>query len=130
MSHADVTVAAIDRLLEHARTLVEPRVNADELDDEIERGALVVDIRPSEQRRADGLLPGAIVIDRNVLEWRLDPTSEHRIPEATDVDRRVIIVCNEGYQSTLAAATLREIGLVNVTDLAGGFQAWRQHESS
>lgn len=130
MSHADVTVAAIDRLLEHARTLVEPRVNADELDDEIERGALVVDIRPSEQRRADGSLPGAIVIDRNVLEWRLDPTSEHRIPEATDVDRRVIIVCNEGYQSTLAAATLREIGLVNVTDLAGGFQAWRQHESS
>jgi rhodanese-related sulfurtransferase len=75
-------------------------------------------------------LPGAIVIDRNVLEWRLDPTSEHRIPEATDIKRRIVVVCNEGYQSTLAAATLRDLGLVNVTDLIGGFQAWRLHEST
>ena len=86
-------------------------------------GALVVDTRPIDQRQRDGELPGAIVIDRNVLEWRLDPASPNAIPEAS-YDRRVIIVCNEGFSSSLAAATLQRCGVVRATDLIGGFQAW------
>ena len=84
----------------------------------------MVDIRPVEQRERDGELPGAEVIDRNVLEWRLDPTSAHRSPDLTAATR-VIVVCNEGYASSLAAATLRELGLTRATDLVGGYQAWR-----
>jgi rhodanese-related sulfurtransferase len=109
-------------LLERARARLE-RVPPERLEAEIADGALVVDIRPVEQRARDGELPGSIVIDRNVLEWRLAPTSDHRIPEA-DPDARVIVVCNEGYQSSLAAATLQDLGLSRATDLAGGFQAW------
>ena len=86
-------------------------------------GAILVDIRPLEQRRRDGDLPGSIVIDRNVLEWRLDPTSPHRLAIAANADTRFVIVCNEGYSSSLAAATLRELGLHHATDLVGGFQA-------
>lgn len=85
-------------------------------------GALVVDLRPEADRRAEGALPGAVVIERIHLEWRLDPTSPHRIPEAA-ADRRVILVCNEGYASSLAAATLRELGVAHATDLVGGFRA-------
>lgn len=99
---------------------VEPHVLADE----VAAGALVVDIRPLEQRQRDGELPGALVIDRNVLEWRLDPTCPHRLPEAT-AGRRVILVCDEGYSSGLAAATLCELG-VQATDLVDGFQGYRQ----
>ena len=87
-------------------------------------GALVVDIRPVEQRSRDGELPGAVVVDRNVLEWRLDPTSPHRLPIADDADRTVVLVCNEGYQSSLAAYTLQQLGLRNATDLVGGYKAW------
>jgi rhodanese-related sulfurtransferase len=83
-----------------------------------------VDIRPVEQRQRDGELPGAIVIDRNVLEWRLDPTCPHHIPEVNCADTRIILVCNEGYSSSLAAATLVGLGLSRATDLRGGFQAW------
>ena len=97
-----------------------------DLESERAAGALVVDTRPIEQRTRDGELPGAVVIDRNVLEWRLDPTCPHHIPEASDPDRRIVVVCNEGYSSSLAAATLRQIGLHRATDLAGGFQAWRR----
>ena len=70
------------------------------------------------------MLPGALVIDRNVLEWRLDPTSDHRVAEATDHEQRIVIVCNEGYSSSLAAATLQDLGLRRATDLIGGFKAW------
>ena len=101
------------------------RVLPEELAREMAEGALVVDTRPLEQRKRDGDLPGAVVVDRNVLEWRLDPTSPHRIPEADDPDRRVIVVCNEGYSSSLAAASLRRLGLRHATDLVGGYQAWR-----
>jgi rhodanese-related sulfurtransferase len=87
-------------------------------------GALLVDIRPAAQRAAEGTVPGALVIERNVLEWRLDPTCEARLPEATGWDRRVIVFCSEGYASSLAAATLQDIGLRNATDLDGGFAAW------
>ena len=73
-----------------------------------------------------GEIPGAITIDRNILEWRLDPTSPDHIPEVTDTSRRIIIVCNEGYSSSLAAATLRQLGLERACDLIGGFQAWKE----
>ena len=117
--------ARIDDLLADARRDLD-RVVATSLSAEMAAGALVVDTRPVEQRRRDGELPGAVVIDRNVLEWRLDPTCPHHIPEAADADRRIILVCNEGFSSSLAAATLRQLGLRNATDLEGGFQAWRE----
>jgi len=88
-------------------------------------GAVLVDIRPSEQRMAEGEVPGAIIIGRNVLEWRLDPRSEARIPALARPDARIIVMCSEGYASTLAAASLRRIGLRDATDLDGGFQAWQ-----
>ena len=87
-------------------------------------GALIVDIRCTEIRRRDGELPGAHVIDRNVLEWRLDPASPYRLPEVTGHDQTIIVVCAEGYASSLAAVALQEIGLRNATDLEGGFAAW------
>lgn len=116
--------AAIDELLARARSTLR-RVPVHELEAEVANGAIVIDIRPVEQRERDGGLPGAVVVDRNVLEWRLDPTSPHRLPLATGPDVRLIIVCNEGYGSSLAAATLQELGLRNATDLVGGFQQWR-----
>ncbi len=88
-------------------------------------GALLIDTRPLEQRQRDGSIPGALVIDRNVLEWRLDPTSPHHIPELTDTEQVVMVICNEGYSSSLAAATLQSVGLRHATDVTGGFQAWR-----
>jgi rhodanese-related sulfurtransferase len=88
-------------------------------------GAVLVDIRPSEQRMTEGEVPGAIIIGRNVLEWRLDPRSEARIPALARPDARIIVMCSEGYASTLAAASLRRIGLREATDLDGGFQAWQ-----
>jgi rhodanese-related sulfurtransferase len=117
------TTAAIDRLLAQARVGLD-RVDARELAAEIEAGALVVDTRPAEQRLRDGALPGAVVVDRNVLEWRLDPTSPHRLPEADDPRRRIVVVCNEGFSSSLAAATLRRLGCARATDLVDGFQGW------
>jgi rhodanese-related sulfurtransferase len=119
----------IDALLAAAREGLD-RVDPADLTSEVSRGALVVDTRPWEQRSRDGDLPGAVVLDRNVLEWRLDPTSPHRIPEMNHSRRRIIIVCNEGYSSSLAAATLQRLGLPLATDLVGGFQAWRDYSSS
>jgi rhodanese-related sulfurtransferase len=121
--------SAIDRLLAQARNALD-RVQVEDLADEVSRGAILIDIRPLEQRLGDGDLPGAIVIDRNVLEWRLDPSSPQRLPIATGADVRLIIVCNEGYSSSLAAATLNELGLRFATDLVGGFQAWRTWSAS
>ncbi|WP_407639422.1 rhodanese-like domain-containing protein [Kitasatospora azatica] len=86
--------------------------------------ALLVDIRPAAQRAREGQIPDALVIERNVLEWRLDPTGSHRIPEATGYELPVVLVCSEGYASCLAAASLRELGLHRATDLDGGFVAW------
>ena len=117
-------MAAIDDLLAAARARIAPRLDPDDLDAALERGALVVDTRPVDQRERDGELPGALVVDRNVLEWRLDPTSPHRLPEAGDPGREIVVVCNQGYSSSLAAATLRDLGLVRATDLVGGFEAW------
>jgi rhodanese-related sulfurtransferase len=115
----------IDHALEAARSHLR-RVDAAETAELLAASdALVVDTRPIEQRERDGEIPGALIIDRNVLEWRLDPASAHRVPEVTDYDQRIVVVCDEGYASSLAARSLQRIGLHNATDLAGGFQAWR-----
>jgi rhodanese-related sulfurtransferase len=115
---------SIDELLAEARRRIAPRLDPADLAAALARHALVIDTRPAEQRARDGDLPGALVVDRNVLEWRLDPASPHRLPEVDDHDQEVVIVCNEGYSSSLAAATLRDLGLHRATDLVGGFQAW------
>jgi len=112
---------SIDDLLDEARSRL-VRVTVAELDEVIADGALLVDTRPVAQRERDGTIPGALIIDRNVLEWRLDPASEARIAE-TSYDRKIVLFCDEGYSSSLAAATLRELGL-DATDLVGGYQAW------
>jgi rhodanese-related sulfurtransferase len=113
---------SVGALLAEARARLAHRPDPAELESAQEAGAMVVDIRPIHQRQADGEIPGSVVIDRNVLEWRLDPASPHRIPEAS-ADRPVVVVCNEGYASSLAASTLCELG-VHATDLDGGIQAW------
>lgn len=113
----------IAEVLERARRRLPPRAAAADLPALRARGGLIVDIRPQEQRTRDGELEGAIVIDRNVLEWRLDPTSPHRIPEITGADLEIVVVCNEGYSSSLAAASLQDLGLWRATDLVGGMQA-------
>jgi len=115
--------AHIDDALEEARRVLPPRPTAADLPALRSRQALIVDIRPVDQRLRDGELAGALVVDRNVLEWRLDPTSPDRIPEAHDPDREVVVVCNEGYASSLAAASLQRLGLHRATDLDGGIQA-------
>lgn len=107
--------------------MIAPRVRPDDLAGVTAAGGVVVDTRPVEQRRVHGELPGALVVDRNVLEWRLDPTSPHRLPQVVP-GQRVVIVCNEGYSSTLAAATLRRLG-VDATDLEDGFQGWLRWRS-
>jgi rhodanese-related sulfurtransferase len=118
-----MTTSRIDELLEDVRRRLPHRPTADELPALRARDALIVDIRPVEQRSRDGDLPGAVVVDRNVLEWRLDPTSPHRIPEVTGTDQEVVVVCNEGYASSLAALSLQQLGFHRATDLDGGAQA-------
>jgi rhodanese-related sulfurtransferase len=115
--------SAIASMLERCRRTLD-RVEPADLEAVAAAGALVVDMRPVQQRLRDGELPGALVVDRNVLEWRLDPTSPHRLAIADDPDRRIVLVCNEGYSSSLAAHTLQQLGLPRATDLAGGFTAW------
>ena len=90
-----------------------------------QRGALLVDIRPEFQRRRDGEVPGAIIVERNQLEWRLHPDSAARVPEATSADVEWIVLCDEGYASSLAAAVLQALGLPRATDVVGGVRAWR-----
>jgi rhodanese-related sulfurtransferase len=114
----------IDDYLARARSRL-VRLDPREAWEASRNGARLVDIRPEFQRRAGGEIPGAIVIERNHLEWRLDPQSDARIPEAADADIHWIVVCDEGYASSLAAATLQDLGLARATDLVGGFQAWR-----
>lgn len=114
----------IDELLERVRADLD-RVTPQEAYDTAETGGLLVDIRYAALRDRDGLIPGALVVERNELEWRLDPQGGHRAPEATGHGLRVVVICNEGYASSLAAASLRQLGLSHATDLVGGFQAWR-----
>ncbi|MGB2721263.1 MAG: rhodanese-like domain-containing protein [Rhodococcus sp. (in: high G+C Gram-positive bacteria)] len=112
----------IVEMLESARETID-RMTVFELRDAIARGAVVVDIRPQAQRAVEGTLPGALAIERNVLEWRLDPTSDARLAIAVDHDVEWIVICSEGYTSSLAAASLKLLGLHKSTDLVGGYQA-------
>ncbi|MEV5106996.1 rhodanese-like domain-containing protein [Streptomyces massasporeus] len=115
----------IDELLERVRAGYE-RIEAQEAYEAAQAGdALLVDIRYAALRERDGLIPGAHVVERNELEWRLDPQGSHRLPEATSHALRVVVICNEGYASSLAAQSLHQLGLYRATDLVGGFQAWR-----
>ncbi|MFD4510896.1 rhodanese-like domain-containing protein [Streptomyces sp. NPDC058457] len=115
----------IDELLERVRAGYR-RIEAQEAYDAAQAGeALLVDIRYAALRERDGVIPGALVIERNELEWRLDPQGSHKTPEATGHGIRVVVICNEGYASSLAATSLHQLGLHRATDLVGGFQAWK-----
>lgn len=112
----------IDAVLGAARARLQ-RIEAVDVPAAVQRGALLVDIRPGWQRAAEGDVPGALVIERNHLEWRCDPTSEARIPEAVGDDVEWIVLCSQGYTSSLAAAALQDLGLHRATDVIGGYQA-------
>lgn len=114
---------SINEYLAGARARID-RVLPDHLDDEMDAGALVVDIRPEADREAFGELDGAVVIERNVLEWRLAPSSDTKTFDVSD-GRRVILFCNDGYQSSLAAAALRDLGVAGAGDVIGGYNAYR-----
>jgi len=117
-----VSPSADDLVLRARRRI--GRIKPDELDGVVAAGGLVVDIRPAAQRQAEGELPGAVVVERNVLEWRLDPGGSHRLAEVTDLERPVVVVCSEGYASSLAAESLADLGYRSVSDLVGGYRAW------
>lgn len=115
----------IDELLERVRAGID-RIEPRAAHEAYEAGdALLVDTRYAALRQRDGLIPGALVVERNELEWRLDPLGSHRAPEADSHDLRVVVLCNEGYASSLAVESLRRLGLHRATDLVGGFQAWK-----
>lgn len=116
---------SIDEILAEARRRLH-RVGPEQAHTAMGRGALLVDIRSQAQREEQGVVPGAMHIERNVLEWRFDPESPARLPEATGYDVDVIVMCVEGYTSSLAAAALQDIGLASATDLDGGFRAWEK----
>ncbi len=112
----------IDHVLESARAKLH-RLTADEVPEALRHGAYLVDIRPAAQREREGQVPGALVIERNVLEWRCDPTSDARLPQAVDDDVQWVIFCSQGYTSSLAAAALVDLGLHRATDVIGGYEA-------
>ncbi|EFL22789.1 conserved hypothetical protein [Streptomyces himastatinicus ATCC 53653] len=124
MGAAHVTKRSVDELLAEARQGLE-RVGPEEAAAVQSAGGLLVDIRYAALRERDGTIPGALIVERNELEWRLDPQCDHRLPEATHHDLQVVVICNEGYASSFAAVSLRQLGLTWATDLTGGFQAWR-----
>jgi rhodanese-related sulfurtransferase len=117
-------MSKIDELLEQARARL-TRVDPAAARAAIDAGAVLVDIRAESQRERDGVVPGSVFIARNVLEWRCDPDGVDRDERVADPARRLIVMCDAGYQSSLAAATLQELGHADATDLDGGFQAWR-----
>jgi rhodanese-related sulfurtransferase len=119
---AEVSHPSIEDVLAEAQAAI-PRYTPSQARDAAADGAILVDVRPLEQRRRDGLVPGAAVVDRNVLEWRLDPASRWRIPELARRDVPVILICDEGYQTSLAAVVLRRLG-VDAGDVIGGVQGW------
>ena len=118
-------MSRIDVVLRSARRRYR-RLVAAEVPDALRRGAVLVDIRPQAQRFREGEMPGALVIERNVLEWRCDPTSEAKLPEAVGDDVEWVILCSEGYTSSLAAAALQDLGLALATDVVGGYRAWQE----
>ncbi len=114
----------VDDLLREARATLD-RITPEQASAALEDGALLIDVRTYEQRALHGEIPGTLAIGLNVLEWRLDPSSEWSIPPATDHEVRVIVLCQEGFSSSLAAARLQSLGLHRATDVIGGFEAWR-----
>jgi rhodanese-related sulfurtransferase len=114
----------VDQLLADARSGLR-RLTAQETYAEMARGLRLVDIRSDSQRAADGVIPGSVHVPRNVLEWRLDPACPHHDPELAHREARIALICHEGYQSSLAAATVARFGLAEATDVIGGFRAWR-----
>jgi len=114
---------SIDELLETVRRSLN-RLTPDQAYERAKHGALLIDIRYAELRDRDGTIPGALIVERNELEWRLDPQCAYKLPQATDHGIEAIVLCNEGYASSLAAASLHSLGLHRATDLVGGFQAW------
>ena len=124
MSGYVLPAVAVDDLLALARSRLE-RLDPAQARLAMAAGALLVDIRSEFQRERDGVVPGAVFIPRNVLEWRCDPASDWRDERVCDPALHLILMCDEGYQSSLAAATLQDLGLQRATDLVGGFQAWR-----
>jgi rhodanese-related sulfurtransferase len=114
---------SVDQLLAEAREQIE-RITPQQAAAQMRAGALLIDIRPEHQRRTHGVIPDALHIERNVLEWRLDPSGDSRIPEASGHERPVWVICQQGYASSLAAASLRALGYSQVGDVIGGFDAW------
>jgi rhodanese-related sulfurtransferase len=112
----------IDKVLDDARSRLH-RLPANAVPGALERGAVLVDIRPQAQRDHEGSVPAALVIERNVLEWRCDPTSDAKLPQAVDDDVEWVVLCSEGYTSSLAAASLADLGLHKATDVVGGYHA-------
>jgi rhodanese-related sulfurtransferase len=112
----------IDKVLDAARARLH-RLPAEDVPAALDRGALLVDIRPQAQRNSEGNVPAALVIERNVLEWRCDPTSDAKLPQAVDDDVEWVVLCSEGYTSSLAAASLVDLGLHRATDVVGGYHA-------
>ena len=115
----------IDEVLKAARARLR-RLDPRDVPAAVARGAVLVDIRPQAQREREGELPGALVIERNVLEWRCDPTGDARLPQAVGEEVEWVVLCSEGYTSSLAAASLQDLGVAGATDLAGGFRAWQR----
>lgn len=114
----------VESLLDEARSGLS-RLGPDEAHAAVADGALLIDIRSELQGAADGVVPGAIGVPRNVLEWRCDPSCPAHDVRIDGLDRHLIVMCDQGYQSSLAAATLQQLGFHRATDLIGGFQAWR-----
>jgi rhodanese-related sulfurtransferase len=114
----------VDQLLDAARARLH-RLSPVEAFARMRADANLVDIRSDRQRDEDGIVPGSIHVSRNVLEWRMDPASPHRDPKLAQRDARIMLLCHEGFQSSLAAATLQRLGILHATDVIGGFQAWR-----
>jgi rhodanese-related sulfurtransferase len=112
----------IDKVLDDARSRLR-RLPANAVPEALERGAVLVDIRPQAQRDREGNVAAALVIERNVLEWRCDPTSDAKVAEAIDDDVEWVVLCSEGYTSSLAAASLIDLGLHKATDVVGGYHA-------
>jgi rhodanese-related sulfurtransferase len=124
-----VSARSTDDLLAEARGRI-ARVEPEDLDELAADGALVVDIRPAAQRAAEGELGFGLIVERNVLEWRFDLTGSHTLPEVTGYDQTVVVVCSEGYASSLAADSLRQLGFARAADLTGGYQAWRRWQAA
>lgn len=120
----DTGQSAIERLVDQARARLQ-RVKPDEAAEAARGGGLIIDIRSETQRATDGLVPGAIVVPRNVLEWRVDPTDDYHDEKIVSRGGPLIVMCDEGYQSSLAAATLLDLGIEDATDMVDGFQGWR-----